>query len=64
MMGDCNLRIQVLIDDILQSLRELSYEVHRQERTIAELRAQIPGGDSLGRAAEPASRPAAVLPAA
>jgi len=38
---DSNARTQHLISEILERLRELSYEAQRQSKTITELQAQV-----------------------
>ena len=45
---DSNTRSQHLISEILERLRELSYEAQRQSRTITELQAQVAALEGKG----------------
>ena len=47
---DSNTRTQHLISEILERLRELSYEAQRQSKTITELQAQIAALEGTGAA--------------
>jgi len=49
---DSNARTQHLISEILERLRELSYEAQRQSKTITELQAQIVALEGKGTARE------------
>lgn len=45
---DSNTRTQHLISEILERLRELSYEAQRQSKTITELQAQVAALEGKG----------------
>ena len=50
---DSNTRTQHLISEILERLRELSYEAQRQSHTITELQAQVAALEGKGTEGTP-----------
>ncbi len=52
---DSGKRTHHLIDEILELLRELSYETQRQERTIAELQGRVAALEVTAAERQPAT---------